>query len=101
MGEVDQQKYAELAAERGLQSPYCERRIHVEADISREAAVLTVCDEGPGFNTTELPETVDLEDQDRPAGRGIPLMLSIMDEVNYNLTGNKVTLIKRRAPEQM
>ena len=99
VGEVDQQKYAELAVKRRSESPYCERKIHVRVKISRDEAVFIVRDEGPGFDTLQLPVSVDLEDQGRPAGRGIPLMRSIMDELTYNATGNEVTLIKRRAPE--
>ena len=46
----------------------------------------------------ELPYTAAAQ-FDRPTGRGITLMRTIMDEVRYNDAGNEVTLVKHCAPE--
>lgn len=83
--------------------PYCDRRLHVDASISPEAARFVVRDEGPGFDTSTL-QAGQGDTLDGDGGRGLTLMRSMMDEVIYNERGNEVTLLKRREaappPEQ-
>jgi len=97
-GEDDSAFYL-TAAERSRQSPFRERRIHVGADITREEAVFTIRDEGPGFNPTSLPDPTDPENLEKASGRGILLMRAFMDNVDYNSAGNAVTLVKRRSAD--
>ena len=92
---IDRQAYAELAAKRRLESPYRERKITLRARITRDEAVFTVQDEGPGFDASQLPDVAD-EATHESIGKGIPLMRTIMDDVHYNDKGNEVTLIKRK-----
>lgn len=95
--EENQQKYFELAAERCEQSPYQDRRIEVEARLSKDEVAYVIRDEGRGFDATHLPDPTDPANLDRPCGRGVMLMRTFMDEVRYNEPGNEVTLIKRRS----
>lgn len=92
---VDQQAYAELAEKRRYESPYCERKITLRARITREQAEFTIADEGPGFDTSHLPDAAD-DDAYESLGKGIILMRTIMDEVRFNDQGNQVTMIKRK-----
>ncbi len=94
--EVDHRKYYDLARKRMEQSPYSQRRIHVTARYSPEAAEFCIRDEGPGFNRAALPDPTDPTNIERPCGRGLLLMQTFMDEVKYNAAGNEVTMIKRR-----
>jgi CheY-like chemotaxis protein/anti-sigma regulatory factor (Ser/Thr protein kinase) len=91
----DRKRYEELARQRSLEPPYCDRRIHVRARVSREQAVFIIRDEGPGFDTSRLPALTGMTASEQGYGRGILLMRTIMDEVTYNATGNEVTLVKR------
>ncbi|MDB5344976.1 MAG: transcriptional regulator [Schlesneria sp.] len=93
--EVDHRQYYELARIRMTQPPYSQRRIHVSARYSPEAAVFCIRDEGPGFNRESLPDPTDPTNIERPCGRGLLLMQTFMDEVKYNAAGNEVTMIKR------
>lgn len=93
--EVDHRQYYELARVRMSQSPYAQRRIHVSARYSPEAAVFCIRDEGPGFSRESLPDPTDANNIERPCGRGLLLMQTFMDEVKYNATGNEVTMVKR------
>jgi CheY-like chemotaxis protein len=86
-------------AERANQSPYCDRRIHVDVKLNEEEARFVIEDDGAGFDyATQLtqmdPSAVDSLDNER--GRGFVLMLSFMDEVSFNEAGNRVTLVKKR-----
>jgi CheY-like chemotaxis protein/anti-sigma regulatory factor (Ser/Thr protein kinase) len=85
----------QIARDRLVEEPYRDRKIYVTAKVSRDLAEFTIRDEGPGFNASQLSETADVSNQDKPAGRGIVLMRTVMDEVRYTADGNEVTLIKR------
>jgi len=88
--------YHELVRERHQQKPYCDRRIHVEAESSRDQAVFVIRDEGPGFDPSVMPDPTHPLNLDKPSGRGILLMRTFMDDVAYNEAGNQITLTKRR-----
>jgi CheY-like chemotaxis protein len=90
------QTYYQLAQERRRQPPYCDRRLHVRAELSRTEAAYVVRDEGPGFNPDALPDPRDPANLEKASGRGLFLIRTFMDEVRYNATGNEVTLVKRR-----
>lgn len=75
---------------------FSRRRVHVTVTMdSREFAVV-IRDEGPGFDVAGLPDPTDAERIDLVSGRGILLMRAFMDHVQYNSSGNEVTLVKRR-----
>jgi CheY-like chemotaxis protein len=94
-------EYRRVAEQRRFETPYRDRRIYVRARLSRAEALFVIRDEGPGFDTSRLPDAADPETAGGPTGRGIKLMRSIMDEVHFNAAGNEVTLIKRRALETL
>jgi CheY-like chemotaxis protein/anti-sigma regulatory factor (Ser/Thr protein kinase) len=88
--------FERLAAQRQKESPYRERRVRVRAELTAGAATFVVEDDGPGFDVSALPDPTDPANLERPSGRGLLFMRTFMDEVQYNQTGNCVTLIKRR-----
>jgi len=89
----DKSQYASSAAQRRLEAPYSDRRIHLQIMINRDQAQFVVEDDGNGF---DWKHWMSLHDADQPGARGIALMRSIMDEVAFNDAGNKVTLRKSR-----
>jgi CheY-like chemotaxis protein len=94
----DDQAYHRLADERRLAPPYRDRRVLVEARLSRGEALFVVRDEGPGFDPATLPDPTDPANLDKPSGRGLLLVRTFMDEVRFGGRGNQVTLVKRQAP---
>lgn len=93
--EADGMRYYRLAKQRCQEPPYCDRRIYVTARYSRMETVISIQDEGLGFDPSELPDPTDAKNLLRPYGRGIMLMRTFMDDVAYNSVGNEVTLTKR------
>lgn len=75
--------------------PYRSRRLHLELRISPEIGEFTIRDEGPGFDPQTLPDPTAPENLERNCGRGLLLMRTFMDDVQYNATGNQVKLFKR------
>ena len=92
---------ADAVAERRTQPPYCDRRIRFEAEITREQAQVRDPDEGPGFDYVQMLATIHPRQTGTLAtdrGRGFVLMLSFMDEVSFNESGNQVTMTKHKDP---
>ncbi|NIL95946.1 MAG: response regulator [Planctomycetales bacterium] len=94
--EEDANAFDQLVGQRRREAPYCDRRIFVDADLEQDKAVVVVRDEGPGFDPSSLLDPTDPENLDRVHGRGVLLMRTFMDEVQFSERGNQVTLIKRR-----
>lgn len=103
MAEVDYMPrldYYDLAEARRRQDPYRRRRVHVTVRESPEAGRYTIRDEGPGFDTRLLCcNPTDAENIGRPCGRGLFLIHTFMDHVEFNEQGNEITMTHRYRPE--
>jgi len=91
-----------LAVEEGLnnaikhgnrQDP--KKSIEVSFDIDGSRAVISITDEGLGFDPALVPDPTADENLEKPCGRGIMLMRAYMDEVRFNDRGNQVCMVKR------
>ena len=71
------------------------KTVEVVFDVDAKQAVVTVTDQGKGFDPETVPDPTVDENLEKPCGRGIMLMKAYMDEVEYNGTGNQVRLVKR------
>lgn len=91
----DHRAYYDLAKQRVQTSPYRERRIFIDTNMTASAATYLIRDEGPGFDPREIPDATDPNNLEKPCGRGLLLMHTFMDEVRYNEPGNEVTMTKR------
>ena len=69
--------------------------VRITAELSAKEARFTVEDEGQGFNVQEIPDPRDPANLFKTSGRGVLLIYNIMDEVEYNERGNRLTMIKR------
>jgi CheY-like chemotaxis protein len=96
----DSETYRQLVAQRLRTVPFCHRVIDVQARFTRDAATFVVRDEGPGFDPASLPDPTDPENLENASGRGLLLMRTFMDSVEYNKRGNEVTMIKRHPQRQ-
>jgi len=72
------------------------KSVHVDCKLSPERLYIRIRDEGPGFKIEEVPDCTDDENLDKCSGRGIMLMRNFMSFVEYNDTGNMVTMEKSR-----
>jgi CheY-like chemotaxis protein/anti-sigma regulatory factor (Ser/Thr protein kinase) len=94
--ESDEKLYQRLLVERRTQEPYRDRRVHVQATLSRHEAVFVVRDDGAGFDPATLPDPTDPANLGKVSGRGLLLIQTFMDRVQHNDVGNQITMIKRR-----
>jgi serine/threonine-protein kinase RsbW len=73
-------------------------RIQVRGEVKDNCLYLEICDAGPGFQ----PHEIALPDAEewKPSGRGLFLMVALMDEVQFETTpaGTRVRLAKYLRP---
>ncbi len=71
-----------------------EKTVTLDLDCKGGEIVVTVEDEGGGFNPDNLPDPLAPENLLKPSGRGIHIMKSLMDKVDFAFTrrGTKTTL---------
>lgn len=91
---TDRDAYDRLIEERQREEPYRSRHITVTANETPEGVRYTVEDQGPGFDPEIVPDPTTAENLLAVSGRGIMLMRTFMDEVEFNDRGNVVTLVK-------
>lgn len=94
--EDDYDEYYALAKLRCSQAPYANRKITVHCKFDQDLMSVTITDEGPGFDPSTLPDPRDPENLERASGRGVLLMRTFLDEVEYSPKGNQVRMLKRR-----
>lgn len=93
--ETDHAQYYELARQRLSIEPYSLRSIYVDIEIDENGLRYTIEDEGPGFDPSSLPDPTDPANLEKPCGRGLLLMRTFMDDIEYNEKGNRVVMTKK------
>ena len=73
------------------------KTVELAYDISESRAIITITDQGSGFNPSTLPDPTVDENLEKPTGRGVMLIHAYMDEVAYNDAGNQVRMVKKNA----
>lgn len=74
-----------------------EKLVRLDADLRAGSAVVTVTDQGPGFDPETVLDPTRPENRGRSHGRGLFLLRALADEVEFNERGNAVTLTVRAA----
>lgn len=92
----DEGAYYSLVEQRRAAEQYSSRQVYVIAEESRRQAVYIVRDDGDGFDVNSIPDPTAEENLDRISGRGLFLIRTFMDDVQFNTKGNEIKMIKRR-----
>jgi serine/threonine-protein kinase RsbW len=74
-----------------------EKTVVVEYSITPEKFDISVTDEGQGFDPSRIPDPREGSNISKDSGRGVLLMQSYMDIVEYNKSGNRVHMVKYRS----
>lgn len=75
------------------------KHICASFEVTGDALVFKICDQGKGVNPDTLPDPTAPENLLRGTGRGIFLIRSLMDEVHFRQLhpGTELTLVKHLA----
>jgi len=76
------------------------RKVRLAYRVSPQCIEIRIRDEGEGFDPGVVPDPTVDENLHRPCGRGIMLMRSYMDTVEYACCGKEVQMTKYRRPSQ-
>lgn len=69
-----------------------EKLVTVKYTITNDRLIISVKDQGDGFDVAAMPDSFDLE---KETGRGLLLIKNYMDKVVFNEKGNEITMIKK------
>lgn len=72
--------------------------IEIDYSISDSSFKISIQDQGSGFNYKGLQDPTAGKNLLKTQGRGIYLIRHLMDEVSFNKSGNKITMIKYLTP---
>ena len=73
-----------------------QKQVRIGCRVGADRVYIEIEDEGEGFDPEDVPDPTAVENLERPCGRGIMLMRAFMSRIEYNKTGNRVILEKRR-----
>ncbi len=71
------------------------KKVKVSISLNDRELKVRIEDEGAGFDPSDVPDPTDIENLDRPCGRGVMLMNHYMDSVEYSSKGNIVDMTKQ------
>jgi CheY-like chemotaxis protein len=90
----DRDRFEELLFSRSHEEPYCGRLIHCTVTEAPDRVEYVIRDEGQGFDPSCLPDPTIPENLLEVCGRGVMLIRTFMDVVEYNEKGNQLTMTK-------
>lgn len=76
------------------------RSVQLSYRISPSRVEIRVLDEGDGFDPCTIPDPTCESNIFKPCGRGIMLMRSYMDEVEFSKSGKEVRMVKHHRPQR-
>jgi len=68
--------------------------VYVDIDATDQRVIFKIRDEGTGFNQSKLADPTKKENLDKSAGRGIFLIRSLMDRVEFSDCGRQLKMVK-------
>ena len=82
----------ELVAQRASEEPFKSRKVYFRSLVTHEKAEFTVRDQGAGFDRDLIPDAQDPDSFREGAGRGLVLIQTFMDKVEFNESGNEIKM---------
>jgi serine/threonine-protein kinase RsbW len=71
------------------------KRVQVEWRVTPQFVEIMIEDEGPGFERSSVPDPTDEGNLEKLTGRGILLIESYMNSVEWSNGGRRVRLVKK------
>jgi serine/threonine-protein kinase RsbW len=74
-----------------------DKTVRIHCDVEQDRIYVEIEDQGPGYNPDDVPDPTLDENIERASGRGLMLIKSFMNRVEFNETGNCIKLEKLRS----
>jgi serine/threonine-protein kinase RsbW len=75
------------------------KHVHIKVKVTPKVAEIMIEDEGPGFVRNAVPDPTLLENLEKCSGRGIMLIESYMNDVEWSNKGRRLKMLKRNGEE--
>ena len=72
-----------------------DKQVYIACELTDDEVTVVIEDQGEGFKLEEVPDPTDDDNLEKPGGRGIMLIRSFMNGVEYNDKGNRLTMRKK------
>lgn len=76
------------------------KKVRVEAKVTPKEVEIVITDEGPGFDRRCVPDPTLEENLEKCCGRGLLLIESYMNKVEWSCGGRRVRMIKKNEPRE-
>lgn len=70
------------------------KHVQIDYSVSPEKIEICITDQGEGFDPNRIPDPRSGENLYKPEGRGLLLIRSYMDVVEFNQRGNSVRMVR-------
>ena len=94
--DADESAYYKEVQTRKEKTPYCDRKVRIQAEFSEQHVCVQISDEGPGFDPNKVADPTNEENIQKVGGRGLFLIRTFMSKVAHNSFGNQITMTKLR-----
>lgn len=74
-----------------------QKPVTVTIDFSNSEAVITIRDQGPGFDPGNLPDPLEKDNLLKQVGRGIFIVKSLMSSVEFNITAKGTEVVMKKS----
>ena len=74
-----------------------EKTVRIHCDVEQDRIYVEIEDQGPGYAPEDVPDPTLDENIERASGRGLMLIKSFMNRVEFNEKGNMIRLEKFRS----
>ena len=69
------------------------KRVFIKITVNDEKMIVTLKDEGKGFDPATIPDPTKPENILKDSGRGVHIMRSLLDDLRYNFTPEGTEII--------
>ncbi|MCD6162887.1 MAG: ATP-binding protein [candidate division Zixibacteria bacterium] len=73
------------------------KKVTVKYELSQDEIIIYVKDEGNGFNPDAIPDPTDNNNLLKKVGRGIFIVRSLLDSIDFNFTNDGTEVILKRS----
>ena len=87
------EEFDRMLKKRESDPKYAGRKVAIHCKVTAEQLIFNIEDEGNGFDAAKFVGLADHFTM-APSGRGVLIILALMDEVRWNDVGNCITMIK-------
>lgn len=69
------------------------KKVFIKIEVKNDQMIVTLKDEGTGFDPNTVPDPTRPENILKESGRGVHIMRSLLDDLRYNFTPNGTEII--------